>query len=451
MRTQAPETPVINPPPDDTPAESGKPNVRSVRRPTAGLAFIFITLLIDVLGFGLIIPVLPKLVAGLAGGGPEVGAHVFGLLMAVFGLMQFLFSPILGGLSDRFGRRPVLLLSLLVSGLDYILMALAPSLSWLFAGRVLAGITGASFTAASAYIADISPPEKRAQNFGLIGAAFGVGFVLGPAVGGLLGSISPRAPFWAAAALSLLNGLYGFFILPESLSKENRRAFTWRSANPIGGLSILLRYRWVTVMAGSILLLALAQQSLQSTWVLYTTYRFEWSELDNGLSLALVGLASGLVQVLLVKALVDRIGERRAILWGLICNIAGFTGFALATRGWMMLPVILFWSLSGVAGPTTQSLISKQYGADEQGAVQGALASVQSLMGVAGPIIATWVFGYFTSAAAPVRIPGASFFLGAILVAGAAVLAARALRLGAGAVMAQPITPGADASSTASR
>jgi DHA1 family tetracycline resistance protein-like MFS transporter len=398
-------------------------------RPAAGLAFIFVTLLIDVLGFGLIIPVLPKLVTSMAGGGPTNGAHLFGLLLAVFGLMQFLFSPILGGLSDRFGRRPILLLSLLVSGVDYVLMALAPTIGWLFVGRILAGITGASFTAASAYIADVSPPEKRAQNFGLIGAAFGVGFILGPAVGGLLGAVSPRAPFWAAAALSLVNGLYGFFVLPESLAPENRRSLTWKSANPIAGLGILLRHRWVLVMAGALTLLALAQQSLQSTWVLYTTFRFRWSELDNGLSLALVGLTSGLVQMLLIKVLVSRFGERRAIIWGLLFNIVGFAGFALATRGWMMIPVILIWSLSGVSGPTTQSLISKQYAANEQGAVQGALASVQSLMGVIGPIIATWVFGYFTSSAAPILLPGAPFFLGAFLVAGASILAARALSL----------------------
>jgi DHA1 family tetracycline resistance protein-like MFS transporter len=396
-------------------------------RHTAGLSFIFVTLLIDVLGFGLIIPVLPKLVTSMAGGGPNAGAHVFGLLLSVFGLMQFLFSPILGGLSDRFGRRPILLLSLLVSGVDYVLMALSPSIAWLFVGRVLAGITGASFTAASAYIADISPPEKRAQNFGIIGAAFGLGFILGPAAGGLLGAVSPRAPFWAAAALSLLNALYGLFVLPESLTPEHRRAFTWKSANPIGGLGILFRHRWVLIMAASITLLALAQQSLQSTWVLYTTFRFHWSELDNGLSLALVGLSSGLVQMFLVKVLVGKLGERRAILWALICNIIGFAGFALASRGWMMIPVILFWSLSGVAGPTTQSLISRQYEANEQGAVQGALASVQSLMGVIGPLIATWVFGYFISPAAPILLPGAPFFLGAFLVAGSSVLATKAL------------------------
>jgi DHA1 family tetracycline resistance protein-like MFS transporter len=398
-------------------------------RPAAGLAFIFVTLLIDVLGFGLIIHVLPKLVTSMAGGGPSAGAHLFGFLLAVFGLMQFLFSPILGGLSDRFGRRPVLLLSLLISGVDYVLMALAPTIGWLFVGRILAGITGASFTAASAYIADISPPEKRAQNFGLIGAAFGIGFILGPAAGGLLGAISPRAPFWAAAALSLLNALYGLFVLPESLAPENRRAFTWRTANPIGGLGILFRHRWVLVMAVALTLLALAQQALQSTWVLYTTFRFRWSELDNGLSLALVGLTSGLAQAFLVKILVTGMGERRAILWGLVCNIVGFAGFALVTRGWMMIPVILIWSLSGVSGPTTQSVISKQYGADEQGAVQGALASVQSLMGVIGPIIATWIFGYFTSPAAPFYLPGAPFLWGAFLIAGAALLAARALAL----------------------
>ncbi|MBV9469809.1 MAG: MFS transporter, partial [Abitibacteriaceae bacterium] len=263
-----------------------------VRHRTAGLAFIFVTILIDVLGVGLIIPILPRLVLSMTGGSPSSGAHILGLLMSSFGLMQFLFAPVLGSLSDRYGRRPVLLLSLLFTGVDYITMALAPSIGWLFVSRVLAGITGASFTTATAYIADVSPPEKRAQNFGLVGAAFGVGFIIGPAAGGLLGAVSLRLPFWGAAGLSLLNCLYGLLILPESLDKENRRAFALRSANPVGAFKILSRYDWVLAMTGSIALLGLAQQCLQSVWVLYTTLRFGWTELQNGLSLGLLGLAS---------------------------------------------------------------------------------------------------------------------------------------------------------------
>jgi len=403
------------------------------------MAFIFVTLLIDVLGFGVIIPVLPRLVGQLSGGGLSGGAHVFGLLMASFGLFQFLCSPILGSLSDRFGRRPVLLVSLFFTIIDYVIMALAPSITWLFIGRIMSGITSASFTAASAYIADISPPEKRAQNFGMIGAAFGIGFILGPATGGLLGDISPRAPFWAAAALSLINFLYGLFVLPESLDKEHRRAFSTASLNPLKGLLILARYRWVLLMAASSALLALAQQSLQSTWVLYTEYRFSWTPLQNGLSLALIGLMSGVVQMGLTRVLVPRLGERRSILLGLGFNFLGFLCFALLTRGWMMIPACIIWSLSGIANPTTQSLLSKQYGPTEQGAVQGAGASIQSLMGILGPLIATAVFGYFTSDRAPVRIPGSPFLLGAFLIAAATLLAREALKRQA-RVAAEPVT-----------
>lgn len=395
----------------------------------AGLGFIFVTLLIDVLGFGLIIPVLPKLVTTLAGGGPSTGAHLFGLLLSSFGLMQFLFAPVLGSLSDRFGRRPVLLLSLFFTGVDYTIMALAPSVGWLFLGRIMAGITGASFTAATAYIADISPPEKRAQNFGLVGGAFGIGFIIGPAAGGVLGMLSPRAPFWAAVALSGLNCLYGLVVLPESLAREDRRTFSLRAANPVGALRVLGRHRWVLNMAGSMALLGLAQQSLQSTWVLYTTYRFHWTELDNGLSLALLGLASIGVQMGVLRALVPRLGEPRTIVFGLLINFAGFLGFAAASRGWMMIAAMLFWSLSFVAGPTTQSLISHAYDSNEQGAVQGALTSLQSLTGIVGPLIATFIFGYFTSRAAPLLLPGAPFLLGALLIAAAVLLARRALRV----------------------
>jgi DHA1 family tetracycline resistance protein-like MFS transporter len=399
-----------------------------VKNRRAGLAFIFVTLLIDVLGFGLIIPVMPKLVTSMAGGGPSAGAHLFGLLLSSYGLMQFLFAPVLGSLSDRYGRRPVLLVSLLFTALEYVIMARAPSIGWLFLGRILAGITGASFTAASAYIADISPPEKRAQNFGLIGAAFGVGFIIGPAAGGILGALSLRAPFWAAAGLSLLNCLYGLLVLPESLAAEHRRAFTLGTANPVGALGMLARYPWVLAMAGSIALLALAQQGLQSTWVLYTTYRFRWAELDNGLSLALLGLANIAVQVGLIRVLVPRLGEKRTILWGLLFNFIGFLGFALASRGWMMIAMMLIWTLSFVSGPTTQSLISREYGPEEQGGVQGALTSLQSLTGIIGPLIATAVFGYFTSSVAPILLPGSPFLLGAVLITLAAGLAGMALR-----------------------
>jgi DHA1 family tetracycline resistance protein-like MFS transporter len=399
-----------------------------VQKRPAGLIFIFITLLIDVLGFGVIIPVLPRLVSSLAGGGPSAGAHVFGLLMASFGLMQFLFSPLLGSLSDQFGRRPVLLLSLLFTVVDYVIQALAPNIEWLFVGRILAGITGASFTVANAYIADITAPEKRAQSFGMIGAAFGIGFILGPALGGLLGAVSARAPFWAAAGLSLLNCIYGAFVLPESLDQEHRRPLSISTLNPLRGFGILARFPWVLAMAASIGLLNLAQQCLQSTWVLYTEYRYHWTPLDNGLSLALIGLMTAIVQVGLIRVLVPKLGERRAVLVGFLFNMIGFLGFAFASHGWMLYPVLIVWCLSGIAGPTIQSLLSKQYEANEQGAVQGALASLQSLMGVIGPILATWIFGYFTAPTAPINLPGSPFLLGAALIIASGLLARRALR-----------------------
>jgi DHA1 family tetracycline resistance protein-like MFS transporter len=395
----------------------------NMRNSRGSLVFIFITLLIDVLGFGIVIPVLPHLVTELSGGNQAHGARLLGLLFSAFGLMQFLFSPILGNLSDRFGRRPVLLISLASAVVDYVIMALAPNVGWLFVGRILTGMSSASYTVASAFIADVTPPEKRAESFGLLGAAFGVGFILGPAAGGLLGMVSDRAPFWAAAALALANGIYGAFVLPESLKKEDRRPFTLRSANPIRGLGVLGRYRWVLAMTGALVLMGLAQQALQSTWVLYTTYRYHWKPLDNGLSLALIGLCVAIVQAVIIRSAVPKLGERRAVIVGMTVNIVGFLGFALATRGWMMYPTIVVWCLSGISGPALQSLLSKQFPSNEQGGVQGALTSVQSLTGVVGPIIATQAFAYFTSATAPIKLPGAPFFLGAALIAIATVLA----------------------------
>jgi DHA1 family tetracycline resistance protein-like MFS transporter len=394
----------------------------------AGMAFIFFTLLIDVLGFGLVIPVLPKLVQHLAHGNASAGASDYGLLLSCFGLMQFLFSPVLGSLSDRYGRRPVLLLSLFCSGIDYVIMANAPTVGWLFVGRILSGITSASFTTATAYIADVTPPERRAQNFGMIGAAFGLGFIIGPGIGGFLGSYGLRWPFWAAAGMSALNCLYGLFVLPESLPAENRRPFSLKSSNPLGALAILARHRWVLALTGCVGLQALAGQATQTTWVLYTTYRYGWSVRDNGNSLALLGLASIFVQVVVIRILVARIGERGAVVWGLLFNFIGVLGFALASRGWIMMVILPIWSLCFAAGPATQSLISSEYGPDEQGAVQGALTSLQSLTGIVGPILFTAVFGYFTSPAAPIHVPGAAFFLSALLIALSAALAASALR-----------------------
>jgi len=394
---------------------------------TPGLAFIFVTLLIDVLGVGLIIPILPKFVATLSGRGLSVGARDYGLLLGLYGLMQFGFAPVLGALSDRYGRRPVLLVALGMTGVEYVIQAMAPTLTWLYIGRILAGITGASFTTASAYIADVSPPEKRAQNFGLIGAAFGVGFIAGPALGGLLGSLGPRVPFWAAAGLSFVNLLYGALILPESLKPENRRAFAWREANPVGILTVLGRYPVVKGMAWSLVASNLAVQALQSTWVLLMTSRFGWGPRQNGLSLAVVGVVALIFQVGLARVLLPRLGERRTVIVGLTVGAAEYLAYALADRPWMIYAIMFAGGLSYLSGQATQGLLSRQVGDDAQGSLQGALTSLASLTGIVGPVVTTMLFSYFTRAGAPVKVPGISFFLASFLDIVAVLIAVRVL------------------------
>ena len=392
---------------------------------TAGLSFIFVTLLVDILGFGLLIPILPKFIASLSHGGISGGAKNYGLLLSLYGAMQFLFSPVLGMLSDRFGRRPILLLSLLFTGVDYVIMALAPSLVWLYVGRTLSGITGASFTAASAYIADVSPPEKRAQNFGLIGGAFGIGFILGPAAGGLLGEWGARVPFWAAAGLAFVNFVYGYFILPESLKPEHRRRFRWREANPIGAMAVLGKYPVVWGLTGALAASSLAGQCLQSTWVLWATARFGWSARDDGLSLATFGAVSLVFQVGLARFILPRLGERRAVLLGLAIGVVEYTAYALATQGWMVYVIIAAAGVSFLSGQAMQGLLSRQVGENEQGTLQGALASLNSLSGIVGPLMATGLFAYFTRPADPHPVPGAAFFLAAALCAVALALSLR--------------------------
>jgi DHA1 family tetracycline resistance protein-like MFS transporter len=394
---------------------------------TPGLAFIFVTLLIDVLGVGLIIPILPKFVATLSGRGLSVGARDYGLLLGLYGLMQFGFAPVLGALSDRYGRRPVLLVALGMTGVEYVIQAMAPTLTWLYIGRILAGITGASFTTASAYIADVSPPDKRAQNFGLIGAAFGVGFIAGPALGGLLGSLGPRVPFWAAAGLSFINLLYGALILPESLRPENRRPFAWREANPVGILTVLGRYPVVKGMAWSLVASNLAVQALQSTWVLLMTSRFGWGPRQNGLSLAVVGVVALIFQVGLARVLLPKLGERRTVLIGLTVGAAEYLAYALADKPWMIYAIMFAGGLSYLSGQATQGLLSRQVGDDAQGALQGALTSLASLTGIAGPVVTTMLFSYFTRAGAPVKVPGISFFLASFLDIVAVLIAVRVL------------------------
>jgi DHA1 family tetracycline resistance protein-like MFS transporter len=353
---------------------------------------------------------------------------VYGILASLYSLMQFTFAPVLGSLSDRFGRRPVILLSLLGSGLDYLLMAWAPTLPWFFLARIVSGITGANFSAATAYIADISPPEKRAANFGLIGAAFGAGFVFGPALGGVLGDVGLRVPFMVAGALTLLNWLYGLVVLPESLPVERRRAFSWRRANPVGALLALREHPVVFRMTGSFFLIDLAHQVLPSTWVLYTTYRYGWSATQVGLSLAIVGITAAIVQGGLTRVFVARMGERRTAMFGLIVTMLAYVGYGLATQGWMIYCILVVGALGMMTRPALQGLISRNVGADEQGSVQGTLSSIASVAGILGPPVATGLFGWFIGPKTPVTVPGAAFFFSSLLVMLAAVLAWRSFR-----------------------
>ncbi len=380
----------------------------------ASMGFIFVTLLLDIIGLGLIIPVFPKLVESFTGNNIAEASTTYGFLVAIYALMQFLFAPILGSLSDKYGRRSVILISLLGAGLDYILLTFAPNLTWLIIGRVIAGITAANITAVTAYIADISPPEKRAQNFGMVGAAFGLGFIIGPAIGGLLGGFGLRVPFAVVACITLLNALYGYFVLPESLSLENRREFSWARANPIGSLNSLARYPIVLNLAFVLVLAGLAQFALQSVWVLYTGYRFGWVEWQVGLSLAVVGLAAAIVQGGLTGRIVPKLGEQRSILFGLGISTLTFALYGLANQGWMMYAIPFLGALGFISNPSAQALVSKSVKANEQGAMQGAIASLNSLTGVVGPLIATNVFRFFISEGAPFKLPGAPFFLGSL-------------------------------------
>ncbi|MBL9167487.1 MAG: TCR/Tet family MFS transporter [Verrucomicrobiales bacterium] len=391
------------------------------------LRFIFLTLFLDILGIGLIIPILPKLVESFFSNNVPAAASLFGLLAAIYSLMQFICAPILGSLSDQVGRRPVILISLLGSGLDYLLLALAPSLAWFFVGRVIAGITSANISAATAYIADISPPEKRAANFGIVGAAFGLGFIAGPALGGMLGDHDLRLPFFVASALSLANWLYGFFVLPESLAPENRRRFTWGRSNPIGSLRALGRFPIVQGMSMCAFLLNLSQYSLHATWVLYTSHRYHWTTAQVGASLAVVGLMAAIVQGGLARRLIPLLGEVRSLTIGLMLGALSMFGYCFATQGWMIYVILVIGSLGGIAGPASQGIISRNVPSNEQGAVQGALAALGSVAGFIAPIMATSLFGFFIGDRAPVYLPGASFCVGGMLILVALATALRTL------------------------
>ena len=393
----------------------------------AALVFIVITVVLDFLALGMIVPVLPPLVVDFLGGDTARAAEVYGLFGTVWALMQFVFSPVLGALSDRFGRRPVILISNFGLGLDYILMAVAPSLAWLFVGRVLSGITAASYSTALAYIADVAPPDQRARGFGLLGAAFGFGFILGPAVGGVLGAIDPRLPFWFAAGLSLANACYGLLVLPESLPPERRAPFRWRGANPIGSLVLLRSHPQLLGLAAAYFLYFIAHEVLPSTFVLYSTYRYGWSEREVGFFMAGIGMCGMVVQAGLAQPLVSRFGERAVLLGALLSGVLAFIVYGASPLGTLLavgIPLQALWGLSGVA---LQGLMTRRVDASAQGQLQGATASLRGIGGMIGPGLFTLTFAYFIDAT-HTPIPGAPFFLAAALLLASAALIVRVTR-----------------------
>lgn len=392
------------------------------------MVFIFITILVDVIGIGIIIPVIPSLIANLTDGGLSEASRIGGWLIFAFAVMQFLFAPLMGILSDKYGRRPILLLALLGLGIDYIFHAFAPSIGWLFVGRVFAGITGASITVATAYIADISTPEKKAQNFGMVGAAFGLGFIIGPVVGGIAAKVSLQLPFLIAAGLTLLNVVYGFFILPESLAPENRRDIDLKKANPIGSLKLIRKYPIVAGLMVSFFLVYMASQAVQTTWTYFTMFKFEWDEAMVGYSLGVVGVIVAIVQGGLVKYAVKLWGEKKTIYIGYAFWIVGLILFASATKGWMLFAFLLPYCLGGIASPTLQGVVSNQVADNEQGELQGAMTALISLSAIIGPLLMTNLFYQFTQDDAPFQFAGAPFALGAVLVLVSFILSRKSLR-----------------------
>ncbi|KIC91134.1 TCR/Tet family MFS transporter [Flavihumibacter sp. ZG627] len=393
----------------------------------AALGFIFVTILIDVIGLGIIIPVVPQLITNLIKGDMSEASRYGGWLGFAYAIMQFVFAPVLGNLSDRYGRRPVLLLSLLGFGIDYIFVAFAPTIGWLFLGRIIAGIFGASITTASAYVADISTSENRAQNFGMIGAAFGMGFIIGPVIGGLLGEHGARLPFLAAAALSLLNVIYGYFVLPESLPVEKRRPFQWKRANPVGSFRQLKKYPAISGLVASLTLIYIAVHAVQSTWTFYTIEKFGWTEKIIGYSLGLIGLMIAIVQGGLIRIAIPRLGNERSVYIGLLFYSVGFLLFAFAGSSWMMFVFTVVYCLGGIFGPAMQGIISSSVPANEQGELQGALTALMSATSIVGPPLMNNLFSYFTRPGTSFRFPGAPFAMAALLVLISAALAYRSL------------------------
>ncbi len=402
--------------PTDLPGADATPTPAQVpARQRAAVIFIFLTVALDMLALGMIAPVLPHLVETFVGGSPARTATIIGLFGTVFATMQFFFSPVLGSLSDRFGRRPIVLLSNFGLGLDYVLMALAPSVRFLFIGRVLSGITASSVPTAQAYMSDITPRERRAAAFGMLQAAFGFGFIVGPALGGWLAGYHPRLPFWVSAGLSLLNAAYGYFVLPESLSREYRSPFSWRRANPVGSVRMLARTRTLMVLAGVLLLGYVAQNSLLNVYVLYTQYRYGWTDRTVGLSLAALGLTTVLYGFFLVRRASKLVGDRRAVQLGLLGGSVGYLIFAMARTGVGFLSGMPLLNLVSIAWPGSQSIMSRVTGPSEQGQLQGAINSLRGIAGIMGPSLFTWFFAKSVGDWTGLHVPGLAFYVASAL------------------------------------
>jgi DHA1 family tetracycline resistance protein-like MFS transporter len=386
------------------------------------LSFIFVTVLLDVAGFGIVIPVTPELIMELTGTDMSGAARYGGWLLFVYALMQFVFAPIMGNLSDAYGRRPVLLIAMATFSLDYILMGLAPTIFWLFVGRIFAGISGATHSPANAFIADVSAPEDRAKNFGLLGAAFGLGFIVGPVLGGFLGEFGPRVPFFAAAGLAFANATWGFFFLPESLPREGRRPFRMRRANPLGALGQMRRYPVVIGLFAAMVLFQLAHDANPAVWTYYTMFKFDWTERDVGLSLGAVGFMIAIVQGMLIRSILPWLGERRTVYAGLTLIAIGFLGFAVATETWMMYAFMVPFALGGVATPALRGIMANQVPPDSQGELQGAITSLISLTAIAAPLIMTNLFFVFSAEDAGFKFPGAPFLAAGVLALSSAVV-----------------------------
>ncbi|NHM06650.1 TCR/Tet family MFS transporter [Flavobacterium sp. CYK-4] len=389
----------------------------------AAIGFIFITMLIDITGWGIIIPVIPKLIEELIHGDISEAAKIGGWLTFAYAITQFVCAPLIGNLSDKFGRRPVILISLFGFSIDYLFLSMAPTIGWLFVGRIIAGVTGASITTASAYIADVSTPENRAKNFGMVGAAFGLGFIIGPVIGGLLGQYGSRVPFYAAAVLCMLNFIYGLFILPESLDKSNRREFDWRRANPVGALLNLRKYPQVIGLISAIFILYVASHAVQGNWSYYTMYKLNWDETMVGISLGVIGVLVAIVQGGLIRWVNPKLGNEKSIYVGFALYAIGMFLFAFATQSWMMFAFLVPYCLGGIAGPALQAVISGDVPPTEQGEIQGTLTSLMSASAIVGPPMMSTIFYYFTHDQAPVQFPGAPFILGGLMMLASAVIA----------------------------